>query len=135
MQGDKFHRFHQKKGGENNHCFLRSVVMQLPLSQGTREVQSEVLQSSHIGSMYFLREGEVVTKIAEAGVHSPTCPQGMSCFLELLFLLKTAWCELVWLDAPFSKIFFWISTILSLCSIGVKSRSFPVYAKPCFLPK
>lgn len=80
--------------------------MQLPLSQGTREVQSEVLQSSHIGSMYFLREGEVVTKIAEAGVHSPTCPQGMSCFLELLFLLKTAWCELVWLDAPFSKIFF-----------------------------
>lgn len=37
--------------------------------------------------------------------HSPICPQGMFCFLKLLFLLKT-WCELLWIDTLFSKILF-----------------------------
>lgn len=50
MQRDKLKK---KKKHEKSHCSLRSAVIQLPLSQGTGKVQSEVLQSSHTGVCIF----------------------------------------------------------------------------------
>lgn len=56
------------KKQEESHNFVRSVLMELPLSQGTEKVESEVLQSSHTGSRVFFLGG-VVTEIAEVGVY------------------------------------------------------------------
>lgn len=42
--------------------------MELPLSQGTGKMESEVLQSSHTGAWGFFWGG-VVTEIAEVGLY------------------------------------------------------------------
>lgn len=130
----------KKKKHEKSHWFLRSVVIQLPMSQGTREVQSEVLQSSHKGVCIFwgrerlsqrLQKLESMTFYLYCFNSFSHMPSRNVLFFKVAVSAKDCMVWLVWLDAPFSKMLFWISTILSLCSVGVKS-SFSMYAKPCF---
>lgn len=130
----------KKKKHEKSHWFLRSVVIQLPMSQGTREVQSEVLQSSHKGVCIFwgrerlsqrLQKLESMTFYLYCFNSFSHMPSRNVLFFKVAVSAKDCMVWLVWLDAPFSKMLFWISTILSLFSVGVKS-SFSMYAKPCF---